>query len=190
MTAKYEGQWRYEWEEPYLESTRSEPFVSNFSDIEYMLKTLSMETGTRFEFEAYDIGHLYTLAYFLDMGLVKPPIFMQFVMGTMGGIGPDVDNVVFMKRTADRLLGDDVEWSILGSGRHQMNLVTVGAIMGSHVRVGLEDSLYLQKGRLAESNAEQVAKIGRILNELSIEIANPAETRQMLGLKGLDQVGY
>lgn len=190
MAPKYEGQWRYEWEAPYLESTRSEPFVSNFGDIEYMLKTLSEETGTRFEFEAYDIGHLYTLAYFLDMGLVKPPIFMQFVIGTMGGIGPDVDNVVFMKRTADRLLGDEVEWSILGSGRHQMNLVTVGAIMGSHVRVGLEDSLYLQKGRLAESNAEQVAKIGRILNELSIEIANPAETRQMLGLKGLDKVGY
>jgi uncharacterized protein (DUF849 family) len=190
MIPKYDGSWRYEWEAPYLESTRSEPFVSNFADIEYMLKTLSAETGTRFEFEAYDVGHLYTLAHFLDMGLVKPPIFIQFVIGTMGGIGPDVDNVVFMKRTADRLLGDDLEWSVLGSGRHQMNVVTVGAIMGSHVRIGLEDSLYLQKGRLAESNAEQVGKIGRILEELSIEVANTAETRQMLGLKGLDKVGY
>jgi uncharacterized protein (DUF849 family) len=190
MIPKYDGSWRYEWEAPYLESTRSEPFVSNFADIEYMLKTLSAETGTRFEFEAYDVGHLYTLAHFLDMGLVKPPIFIQFVIGTMGGIGPDVDNVVFMKRTADRLLGDDLEWSVLGSGRHQMNVVTVGAIMGSHVRIGLEDSLYLQKGRLAESNAEQVGKIGRILEELSIEVANAAETRQMLGLKGLDKVGY
>jgi uncharacterized protein (DUF849 family) len=190
MMPKYDGQWRYEWEAPYLESTRHEPFVSNFADIEYMLKSLSAETGTRFEFEAYDVGHLYTLAYFLDMGWVKPPIFIQFVIGTMGGIGPDVDNVVFMKRTADRLLGDEVEWSILGSGRHQMNVVTVGAIMGSHVRVGLEDSLYLQKGRLAESNAEQVSKIGRILSELSIETATPAETRQMLDLKGLNNVAY
>jgi uncharacterized protein (DUF849 family) len=190
MMPKFEGSWRYEWEAPYLESTRSEPFVSNFGDIEYMLKTLSGETGTRFEFEAYDIGHLYTLAYFLDLGLVKPPIFIQFVIGTMGGIGSEVDNVVFMKRTADRLLGDDLEWSVLGSGRHQMNVVTVGAIMGSHVRVGLEDSLYLQKGRLAESNADQVNKIRRILEELSIEIANPAETRQMLDLKGLENVGY
>ncbi len=190
MITKYQDNWRFEWEEPYLESTRREPFASGFSDIEYMLKTLSNETGTRFEFEAYDVGHLYTLAYFLDMGLVKPPIFMQFVIGTMGGIGPDVDNVVFMKRTADRLLGDEVQWSVLGSGRHQMNVVTVGAIMGSHVRVGLEDSLYLQKGRLAESNAEQVSKIRRILEELSIEIANPAETRQMLDLKGLENVGY
>jgi uncharacterized protein (DUF849 family) len=121
---------------------------------------------------------------------VKPPIFIQFVIGTMGGIGSEVDNVVFMKRTADRLLGDDLEWSVLGSGRHQMNVVTVGAIMGSHVRVGLEDSLYLQKGRLAESNADQVNKIRRILEELSIEIANPTETRQMLDLKGLENVGY
>lgn len=190
MIARYEGDWRYDWEGPYLESTRIEPFVSNFGDIEYMLKTLSAETGTRFEFEAYDVGHLYTLAYFLDMGLVQPPIFIQFVIGTMGGIGPDVDNVVFMKRTADRLLGEDLEWSVLGSGRHQMNVVTVGAIMGSHVRVGLEDSLYLEKGRLAASNGEQVGKIGRILSELSIQVATPTETRQMLGLKGLGNVGF
>lgn len=187
MIPRYAGQWRFDWEEPYLESTRSEPFVSGFADIEYMLKTLTNETGTRFEFEAYDVGHLYTLAYYLEMGLVKPPIFIQFVIGTMGGIGPDVDNVVFMKRTAERLLGEDVQWSILGSGRHQINLVTVGAILGGHVRVGLEDGLYLRRGQLAESNAQQVAKVRHILEELSLEIATPAEARVMLDLKGLEK---
>lgn len=190
MIPKYAGKWRFGWEERYLESTRTEAFVSSFADIEYMLKTLTNETGTRFEFEAYDVGHLYTLAYFLETGLVQPPIFIQFVIGTMGGIGPDVDNVIFMKRTADRLLGEDVQWSILGSGRHQLNVVTVGAIMGSHVRVGLEDGLYLRKGKLAESNAAQVGKMRHILDELSIEIATPAETRQMLELKGLEQVAF
>jgi uncharacterized protein (DUF849 family) len=183
MIPKYAADWRYEWEAPYLESTRSEPFVSNFGDIEYMLRTLAEETGVRFEFEAYDVGHLYTLAYFLDMGWVKPPIFIQFVIGTMGGIGPDIDNVIFMKRTADRLLGDDLQWSVLGSGRHQMNIVTTGAILGSHVRVGLEDGLYLRKGQLAESNAAQVSKLCRILDELSIETATPQEAREMLGLE-------
>jgi uncharacterized protein (DUF849 family) len=190
MIPKYQGKWKFDWEEPYLDSTRTEPFVNSFADIEYMLNYLSEETGTRLEFEAYDIGHLYTLAYFLDMGLVKPPIFMQLVMGTMGGIGPDIDNVVFMKQTAERLLGDDLQWSILGSGRHQFNLVTVGAILGGHVRVGLEDSLYLRKGKLAESNADQVAKIARILDELSLELATPDETRAILNLKGIDQVGF
>jgi len=190
MIPKYAGNWRFAWEEPYLESTRTEAFVSSFADIEYMLKTLTNETGTRFEFEAYDVGHLYTLAYFLERGLVQPPIFIQFVIGTMGGIGPDVDNVIFMKRTADRLLGDEVQWSILGSGRHQLNVVTVGAIMGSHVRVGLEDGLYLHKGKLAESNAQQVSKIRHILEELSIEVASPTEARQMLNLKGLARVAF
>ena len=190
MIPRYAGRWQFEWEEPYLESTRNEPFVSNYADIEYMLKTLTNETGTRFEFEAYDVGHLYTLAYFMDQGLVNPPIFIQFVIGTMGGIGPDVDNVVFMKRTADRLLGDDVQWSILGSGRYQFDVVTVGAIMGSHVRVGLEDGIYLRKGKLAESNAQQVSKIGRILEELSIEIATPEEARRMLDLKGIENVAF
>ncbi len=190
MIPRYADNWRFDWEESYLESTRTEPFVSGFGDIEYMLKTLTNETGTRFEFEAYDVGHLYTLAYDLEMGLVKPPIFIQFVIGTMGGIGAEVDNVVFMKRTADRLLGDEVQWSILGSGRHQLNMVTVGAILGGHVRVGLEDGLYLRKGKLAESNAQQVAKIRHILEELSLEIATPEETRGMLDLKGLDNVAF
>jgi uncharacterized protein (DUF849 family) len=190
MIPKYKGKFRFDWEEPYLESTRSEPFINNFSDIEYMLKRLTNETGTRFEFEAYDVGHLYTLAYYVDQGLVKPPVFLQFVLGSLGGISADVDNIVFMKRTVERLLGDDVQWSVLGSGRHQMNAVTVGAVMGSHVRVGLEDSLYLRKGKMAESNAEQVAKIRRILDELSLEIAEPGEARSLLGLKGLDNVAY
>lgn len=191
MIPKYAGKWQFGWEEPYLASTKNEPFVSNFSDIEYMLKTLTNETGTRFEFEAYDVGHLYTLAYFMDLGLVKPPIFLQFVMGTMGGIGADVvDNLVFMKRTLDRLIGPEVQWSVLGSGRFQFNIVTAGAIMGSHVRVGLEDSLYLGKGQLAPSNEAQVQKIRGVLEALSLDIATPAEARAKLGLKGNDQVNY
>jgi uncharacterized protein (DUF849 family) len=191
MIPKYQGRWRFDWEEDFLELTRSEPFTSRFTDIEYMLTTLHEETGTRFEFEAYDVGHIYTLAYYQEMGTITGPIFLQFVLGTMGGIGAEViDNLVFMKRTVERLLGPEVQWSVLGSGRHQLNTVTAGAIMGSHVRVGLEDSLYLAKGQLAESNAQQVEKISRILRELSIEIATPAETRELLELKGKELVGY
>ena len=140
--------------------------------------------GTRFEFECYDVGHLYNLAHFLDRGLVKPPLFVQTIFGILGGIGTDPEDLLHMKRTADRLFGDDYVWSILGAGRHQMNLVTMGAIMGGNVRVGLEDSIYLGKGQLAESNADQVAKIRRILDELSLEVATPDEARQMLHLKG------
>lgn len=190
MIEKHRGQWRFDWEEPYLESTRREPFVSTYSDIEHMLRTVGPESGARFEFEAYDVGHLYTLAYYLDLGLVQPPIFLQTILGVMGGIGPEVDHVVHLKRTADRLLGGAFEWSVLAGGRHQFNLATAAAIMGSHVRVGLEDGLYLGKGTLAPSNAEQVRKIHRILDELSLEVATPAETRQILALKGLDQVGF
>ena len=190
MIPRYEGRWKYDWEEPYLESTKREPFVNRFSDIEYMLTELAEETGCRFEFEAYDIGHLYTLAFFADQGLVKPPIFMQFVMGTLGGIGPDVENVIAMKQTADRLFGADIKWSILGSGRHQFDLITAGAVLGGHVRVGMEDSIYLRKGRLADTNAEQVAKIVRILDELSREVATPAEARETLDLKGVDKVAF
>jgi uncharacterized protein (DUF849 family) len=190
MIDRYRGSFRYDWEEPYLESTRAEPFVSTYADIEHMLKEVGPQTGTRFEAEAYDVSHLYTLAYYLDKGLVEPPIFIQTIFGTMGGIGPDVDHIVHMKRTADRLLGDAYQWSTLGAGRYQMGIVTAAAIMGSHVRVGLEDSLYLGKGQIAESNADQVAKIRRILAELSLEIATPAEARALLGLKGLDNVGY
>jgi uncharacterized protein (DUF849 family) len=190
MIPKYQGNWRFDWEEPYLESTRGEPFVSTYSDIEHMLRTVGPDTGARFEFEAYDVGHLYTLAYYLDLGLVTAPIFLQTVVGVMGGIGAEVDHLVHMKRTADRLLGDAYEWSVLGAGRHQFNMITASAVMGSHVRVGLEDGLYIGKGKLAESNADQVRKIRRILGELSLEVATPAETRQILGLKGLDKVAY
>jgi len=191
MISKYQGQWKFDWEEKFLELTRREPFSSNFADIEFMLKYLTHETGTRFEFDASAIGEIYTLAYYLDIGLVKPPIFLQFVMGTMGGIGADlIDNLVYMRQTANRLLGTDVQWSVLGSGRYQMNIVTAGAIMGSHVRVGLEDSLYLQKGKLAENNAQQVAKIKRILAELSLETATPDEAREMLDLKGIENVAF
>jgi uncharacterized protein (DUF849 family) len=190
MIDRYRGRFTHDWEEPYLESTRAEPFVSTYADIEYMLNVVGPDTGTRFEAEAYDIGHLYTLAYYLDKGLVPTPVFIQTIFGTMGGIGPDVDHIVHMKRTADRLLGDAYQWSTLGAGRYQMGIVTAAAIMGSHVRVGLEDSLYLGKGQIAESNADQVGKIRGILEALSLEIATPAEARQMLGLKGLDNVGY
>ncbi|MEM7130677.1 MAG: 3-keto-5-aminohexanoate cleavage protein [Chloroflexota bacterium] len=191
MIPKYQGQWKHDWEEPFLEMTRREPFVNNFSDIEYMLKVLTNETGTRFEFEAYDLGHLYTLAYYLDMGLVKPPIFIQFVMGTFGGLGADmIDNLVYMRQTAQRLLGNELEWSVLGGGRYQVNMVTAGALMGSHVRVGLEDSLYLEKGKLAESNAQQVAKVKRILGELSLDTATSLEARKTLELKGIENVGF
>jgi uncharacterized protein (DUF849 family) len=190
MIPRYEGRWKHDWEEPYLESTRHEPFISRFSDIEYMLTTLADETGCRFEFEAYDIGHLYTLAFFADQGLVTTPIFLQFVVGTLGGIGPAVENVFHMKEAAVRLFGDDLEWGILGGGRAQFDLITAGATLDGNVRVGLEDSIYLRKGRLAESNAEQVDKIVRILAELSREPLNPAATREVLGLKGLDRVAF
>jgi len=190
MIDRYKGRFQFGWEEPYLESTRAEPFVSTYADIEYMLKVVGPETGTRFEAEAYDVAHLYTLAYYLDKGLVQPPVFIQTIFGTMGGIGPDVDHIVHMKRTADRLLGDAYQWSTLGAGRYQMGIVTAAAIMGSHVRVGLEDSLYLGKGQIAESNADQVTKIRGILEALSLEIATPAEARQLLGLKGLENTGY
>src|ERR1700728_300210 len=190
MIDRYQGTFRFDWEEPYLESTRAEPFVSTYADIEYMLKVVGPQTGTRFEAEAYDTSHLYTLAYYLDKGMVEPPVFIQTIFGTMGGIGPDVDHIVHMKRTADRLLGDAYQWSTLGAGRYQMGIVTAAAIMGSHVRVGLEDSLYLGKGQMAESNTDQVSKIRGILEALSLEIATPAEARQLLRLKGLDHVGY
>ncbi len=190
MIPKYDGSWKFDWEEPYLESTRVEPFVSTFADIEHMLTHVGPDTGARFEYEAYDVGHLYTLAHYLNAGLVKPPIFLQTIMGVMGGIGAEVEHLAHMRATADRLLGDTYQWSVLGGGRHQFNMITASAIMGSHVRVGLEDGLFLGKGQLAQSNAEQVIKIKRILGELSLDVATPAETRGLLGLKGLDKVGW
>ena len=143
MIPKYAGTWKFDWEEPYLESTRVEPFVSTFADIEHMLTDVRRQTGSRFEYEAYDVGHLYTLAYYLEAGLVEPPIFLQTIMGVMGGIGATVEHLAHMRSTADRLLGDAYEWSVLGAGRHQFEMITASAVMGSHVRVGLEDGLFI-----------------------------------------------
>lgn len=190
MIPKYQGHWKFEWEEPFLESTRTEPFSSSFADIEYMLKYLQNETGTRMEFEAYDVGHLYTLAYYAEMGLVQSPIMVQMVINTLGGIGPDIDNALFMVRTAQRLLGDDVELGVLGGGRYQFNLITVGALLGCNVRVGMEDNLYIGRGKLAESNADYVIKARRIFDELSLSVAAPAEARQRFALKGTDAVNF
>jgi uncharacterized protein (DUF849 family) len=166
-------------------------FRNTFRDIKHILKVLGDDCGTRFEFECYDLGHLYTLAHFVDEGLVSGPLFIQSIYGILGGMGPDPENLVVMRTTADRLFGrDNYRFSILGAGRRQMQLLTMGAVMGGNVRVGLEDSLYLGKGELATSCADQVRKIRRILQELSLEIATPAEARAMLGLKGGHAVAF
>jgi uncharacterized protein (DUF849 family) len=182
--------WKHDWEEPYLRSTDDFIFRNTFRDIAYILEHLGEGCGTRFEFECYDVGHLYNLAHFLDRKLVKPPLFVQTIFGILGGIGAETRNLTFMRETADRLFGKDYEWSVLAAGRHQIPFTSMAAVMGGNVRVGLEDSLYLGKGRLARNSAEQVAKIRRILEELSLEVATPAEARAMLALKGADQVGF
>ncbi len=165
-------------------------FRNTFKDISYILKHLGEGCGTRFEHECYDIGHLYNLAHFVDRGLIKPPFFVQSIFGILGGIGPDMDNVMFMKQTADRLFGDDYVWSVLAAGRFQMPFITQAAMLGGNVRVGLEDSLYIERGKLAKSNAEQVAKIRGILEALGHEIATPKEAREILDLKGGDRVKF
>ena len=172
-----------------LEGSHDLVFRNSYKDIRYALETLN-GTGTRYEFECYDTSHLHNLRYFYDEGLVRAPLFIQTVFGLLGGIGPHPDEVMHMKRTADRLFGGDYRWSVLGAGRSQMPVAAMGAAMGGNVRVGLEDSLWIGKGVQAKSNAEQVAKIRRILEELSLEIASPAEARQMLKLKGGDAVGF
>jgi uncharacterized protein (DUF849 family) len=185
-----QAEWKHDWEKPYLEATRAGIVSNTFEQIERVIREVGDAYGTRFEFECYDIGHLYTLAHFLDRGLVQPPLFVQTIFGLLGGIGADPEDMMHMRRTADRLFGGAYQWSILAAGRHQMNLCTMGAIMGGNVRVGLEDSLYLGKGQMAPSNAAQVAKIRRIVEELSLEIATPAEARDILQLKGGDDVGF
>ena len=182
--------WCYDWEKPKVEGMKDAVFKNTFADIEYILANLG-ESGTRFELECYDVGHLYNLAYFIDRGIIKPPIFIQSVFGILGGLGPDPENLFMMRSTADRLFGrDHYHFSILGAGRHQMSLLTMGAIMGANVRVGLEDNLYLSPGVKATSNAEQVRKIRRILEELSFDIATPSEVRQTLHLKGPENVHF
>ena len=189
MLERYK-EFKYDWERAHLEGTRDFIFRNTFKDIEYIMKDLGEGHGVRFEFECYDVGHLYNLAHFLDRGLVRPPLFVQTIFGILGGIGADHENLMHMRRIANKLFGDDYRWSILAAGRHQMSFVTMGAMMGGNIRVGLEDSLYIGKGELAPSNAAQVAKVRRIVEELSLEVATPDEARDMLGLKGGDQVDF
>jgi uncharacterized protein (DUF849 family) len=189
MLERYK-EFRHDWERVHLENSRDFIFRNTFKDIETVLHELGDKHGTRFEFECYDVGHLYTLAHFLERGLVKPPLFVQTIFGILGGIGPHPEDVMHMRRTADRLFGDQYRWSVLAAGRHQMPILTMAATMGANVRVGLEDSLWLGPGQLAKSNADQVRKIRTIIESLGGEIATAAEARAMLGLKGGDRVTF
>ena len=180
---------KHDWERQYLENSRDLVFKNTFQDIEEILTTCSAN-GTRFEFECYDTSHLYNLAHFLDRGLVKAPLLVQTVFGILGGIGTHPEDVAHMKRTADRLFGDQYIWSVLGAGRSQMQIAAMSAAQGGSVRVGLEDSLWLSKGVLAESNAQQVLKARQVLGGLSVEVATPDEAREILQLKGGDQVNF
>jgi uncharacterized protein (DUF849 family) len=182
-------EFEYEWERQGLENSRDLVFKNTYADIETILE-FGRSNGTRFEFECYDTSHLYNLAYFEGRGLTDGPLFVQTVFGILGGIGPHAEDLMHMRRTADRLLGDGYQWSVLGAGRNQMPLASIGAAMGSHVRVGLEDSLWIGPGQLAESNAEQVTRVRTILEALNLEIATPDEAREILQLKGRDAVGF
>jgi uncharacterized protein (DUF849 family) len=182
-------EFKFDWEKPYLEGSRDRIFRNTFADIEYILTTCS-ENGTRFEIECYDIGHLYTLAHFVERGLIKTPLFVQSVFGLLGGIGPHPEDVAHMKRTADRLFGDQYRWSVLGAGRNQLPIAAMAAAMGGNVRVGLEDSLWIGPGKLAESNAQQVKLARQIIEGLGLEIASPDEAREILQLKGGDRVNF
>lgn len=189
IVPKYDT-WKHEWEKPYLEGTKGGIVSNTFEQIERVIVEVGQAYGTKFEFECYDVSHLYTLAHFLDRKLLTPPLFVQTIFGLLGGIGASPEDMMHMRRTADRLFGRDYLWSILAAGKHQMGLCTMGAVMGGNVRVGLEDSLYLAKHKLAKSNAEQVAKIRRILDELSLEVATPEEARTILKLKGGNEVAF
>jgi uncharacterized protein (DUF849 family) len=188
MLARFK-EFQHDWEKPYLEGSRDRIFRNTFADIEYILKTCS-ENGTRFEIECYDIGHLYTLAHFVERGVIKGPLFVQSVFGLLGGIGPHPEDVAHMKRTADRLFGDQYHWSVLGAGRNQLPIAAMAAAMGGNVRVGLEDSLWIAPGKLAESNAQQVTRARQIIEGLGLEIASPDEARDILQLKGGDRVNF
>jgi len=183
-------EWQHDWEPKLLDATREVIFQNTFANIEEIFSTLGDGFGTRFEFECYDVGHIQTLAFYLREGIIKNPVFVQFVLGVLGGIDASPQSLMHMKATADRLLGDGFRFSVLAAGRQQMPLATVGAILGGNVRVGLEDSLLIAKNELAASNAEQVRKIRRIVEELGYEIATPAEAREMLQLKGSDKVAF
>ncbi|HYG76402.1 MAG TPA: 3-keto-5-aminohexanoate cleavage protein [Planctomycetota bacterium] len=183
-------EWAHDWEPAYLEGSRDFIFRNTFKDIERILKDIGQGCGARFEFECYDVGHLYNLAHFLDRKLVTPPMFVQFIFGILGGIGAETENLVFMRQTAQRLFGNGFHWSVLGAGRHQFPLGVTAAQMGGNARVGLEDSVYISKGKLAASNAEQVRKMRHLLHELSLELARPEEVRAMLQLKGKTNVSF
>lgn len=182
--------WKYDWEKPFLESSEDLVFKNTPRDIAQIVTELGQKRGARFEFECYDMGHLTMLRHFVDRGLVKPPFFIQFVFGVLGGMAAEPDNLIHMKRTADRLFGDDYQWSALAAGRHQMPFAAMAASMGGHVRVGLEDSIYIDRGRLATSNAEQVRKVRAIVEALGRTVATPAEARDLLGLKGADRTAF
>ncbi len=188
MIPRY-NQWKHDWELPYLAGSDERIFRNTFRDIASILQNCS-GNGTRFEIECYDIGHLYTAAHFLDRGLVQPPLLIQSVFGIRGGIGPHPEDVMHMKRTADRLFGNDYHWSVLGAGRNQMYVAVQSAVLGGNVRVGLEDSLWISRGQLARSNAEQVTRIRRILEDLGLAIASTDDARRMLALKGTSELGF
>lgn len=183
-------EFKYDWEEDYIRNSEGYIFRNTFADIRYVANELGGSHGVKFEHECYDVGHLYNLKFCMDAGLFKAPVFIQFIFGILGGIGPDIDNLVFMKRTADRLFGDDYQWSVLGAGGAQMPFATTASQMGGNLRVGLEDSLMIARGQLAKSNAEQVTKIRRIVEDLGCEVATPDEAREMLDLKGGDRVAF
>ena len=189
MAEKYKT-WKFDWEEPYLRDSDDSIFRNTFRDIRRIAELLGGGHGVKFEHECYDVGHVYNLAYCLDAKWFRPPVFVQMVFGILGGIGADLRNLVFMKETADRLFGEDYQWSVLGAGRAQMSFATQSAMMGGNLRVGLEDSLYLSRGQLAGNSAEQVAKIRRIVEELGLTLATPDEARAMLGLKGSARVNF
>ena len=188
MLGRYK-EFKHDWEKPYLAGSDERIFKNTFRDIAYILESCR-DNDTRFEIECYDIGHLYTASHFLDRKLIKPPLFIQSVFGIRGGIGPHPEDVMHMKRTADRLFGEAYLWSVLGAGRNQMFVAAMSAVMGGNVRVGLEDSLWLGRGTLAKTNAEQVSKIRRILEELGLQVATPTEAREMLKLKGGRNVAF
>lgn len=181
------SEWKFDWEKPFLEGSDDLVFKNTPRDMVHVLDQMGTQRGAKFEFECYDISHLYMLRHFKDRGLVQGPLFIQFVFGVLGGMGPDPENLTHMKLIADRLFGDDYMFSVLAAGRHQMPLITMSAILGGHVRVGLEDSLMIARGVLARSNAEQVLKIRGIVEALGRTVASPAEARDMLQLKGADR---
>ncbi len=190
MLQKYKA-FEHDWEQPFLEMTKDFIFPNTFKTIEYALKHLGEQHGTRFEFECYDLGHLYNVKWFVDQGLIKPPFFIQMVFGILGGAGADLDNLMHMHKIADRLFGaENYEWSVLAAGRHQMPFATQSAMLGGNLRVGLEDSLFIEKGKLATSNAEQVTRIRTIIEKLGLSVATPDEARERLALKGGDMVGF